>query len=55
MLYCAGELKQPSKAIPKGTLTATMFTLASYLIETLLIASTADRQMPLFIYYIKLL
>jgi len=41
--YCLGDLRQPSKAIPKGTLAATTFTLATYLIETLLIASAADR------------
>jgi len=38
-----GELKQPSEAIPKGTLAATTFTLMTYLVETLLIAATADR------------
>jgi len=43
-VHCAvGDLKQPSQAIPKGTLAATTFTLITYLIETLLIAATADR------------
>jgi len=42
-VHPVGDLKQPSQAIPKGTLAATTFTLMTYLIETLLIAATADR------------
>lgn len=38
-----GELKDPSKAIPKGTLYAVMFTFAAYLVEIILVAGSCDR------------
>lgn len=40
---CTGELKDPSKAIPKGTLFAVMFTFLSYLILIILVGGSCDR------------
>ncbi|XP_076472572.1 LOW QUALITY PROTEIN: solute carrier family 12 member 9-like [Babylonia areolata] len=39
----SGELKDPSKAIPKGTLSAVAFTFFTYVIMTLLLAGSCDR------------
>ncbi|XP_061163585.1 solute carrier family 12 member 9-like isoform X2 [Saccostrea echinata] len=39
----SGELKDPSKAIPKGTLYAVMFTFATYFIEIILVGGSCDR------------
>lgn len=40
---CLGELKEPSKAIPKGTLYAVMFTFISYLLLIILVGGSSDR------------
>lgn len=39
----SGELKEPSKAIPKGTLYAVMFTFISYLLLIILVGGSSDR------------
>ncbi|ELU01652.1 hypothetical protein CAPTEDRAFT_155483 [Capitella teleta] len=41
----SGELKDPSKAIPKGTLAAALFTLCTYLVLSLLTAFTSERDL----------
>jgi len=38
-----GELKQPSRSIPIGSISAILFVFFIYVSETLLIASTTDR------------
>lgn len=41
----SGELKDPSKSIPKGTLAAVAFTFTTYLIEGILIGGSCDRHL----------
>ena len=39
----SGELKDPSKAIPRGTLSAACFTLGTYLVLSFMTAFTCER------------
>lgn len=40
---CAGELKNPSVAIPKGTIMAVLYTFTVYILFFFLVSSTCDR------------
>lgn len=42
-LTSSGELKNPSEAIPKGTIIAVSYTFTVYLLLFLLLSSTCDR------------
>jgi len=39
----AGDLKEPSKAIPKGTLSAAMVAMATYIVLSFMCSATVDR------------
>lgn len=41
--YSAGELKNPSYAIPRGTITAVIFTFIIYNLLCVLVACSCDR------------
>lgn len=41
----SGELKDPSKSIPKGTLVAVAFTFTTYIIEVILIGGSSTREL----------
>ena len=42
-MFETGELKDPSNAIPKGTMSAVCFTFVTYLVMTWLIGATCTR------------
>ena len=46
-----GELKQPSRSIPLGSIFAILFVFFIYITETLLMASTTDRSV-IIIYFL---
>ena len=51
----AGELKDPSKSIPKGTLGAVLFTFTTYIIEIVLIGGSSERLVAILIFLEQLL
>lgn len=42
-MFSAGELKNPSVSIPKGTITAVLYTFIVYVLLFLVVSATCDR------------
>jgi amino acid transporter len=48
-----GELKQPSRSIPIGSISAILFVFFIYITETFLIASTTDRFVEIVDFFLQ--